>query len=1328
MKTKRSSWKRVSISLRDLGHNRSAHAPCPSRRDAPRALRLETLCQRHLLAADIEAPIAPSPPDPTDDPEDVPQLVGDVNNDGDLTSLDALAILNSINDPIGFPETHAMDVSQNGVVNLNDYGLVLTAIQMQDAAQDTMQQSSPQSMGGVTQVTSTCDADEVLLDTLQSTREDLQSQLADATHPSQVSWFSDQIAAIDATIAQVEARLNDCEPKEEDGSVGDEGATGGALDDPYNDSTHDSDDGTSGSATDGSHGDPYEGTQGTETPGGTDVDGTTSGVSAGSTTGSTMGSTSGSASTTSSGTTYTTTWDESDGTSMGSTAATQSTGTSDSSNGSTSGSATSGTITTSETPNSGVDGSTTGSSSGSSDTSEVDFAEPLTFSIAALRAGMFNDALDGTQPPQSVREAKQLRIAGWVSGPWSKRDAPDLTVFADINFDGDFDDEDEMVQFKSGEFYARSRDYGLYDQYSGFDAYFTIPDDGESEFQGGSPGNDTWRDDIDYRIEFTSELIEDTAKISNVSPLFTSRPHVTTETDAEGDEFLVVTSSLWDPGVWDRHHVTVKWPDGVTTEANDEATTLHPTTLEYQPTETKTIRVTRPMPEDGLSLHPITVTLHDDDQGQTSYLIQSANVTRNNDDDDENDTEDMHEGASVQEDDIVKLSLQAFTGRFAEAAQPVAPDDDGPDGGPETGSDPPGDAEEEPQEPDGYFFLGYDTRQIKLWDSPEKNHQYTPGIQKDVLHPYRGESDVWIEGIGIGATRISLSWKPNFGDAQPPNGEPERTVFLGHVDVTIWGIDVDIDSDNNNGFGYPDNSEWEEYLESSRYGIGKLLYEDAPNFTPVRVRLPQGLNVNDPNIQVTLIGSLEDSGVTRFWNTYKADPNREASDVRDGGNKLSNVFGTYSLSDLNYSPATGSFTIYLEAMWTKESHDTKWEIDNAGRPVNTLEINVSGIENLELSDMVQYVNVLPGSLLPRLLESPAMRNAIASDLVYGARDSSGISDENADPIDSSDFGLQLVSIEELSEHLAASEIVQRDQAFILDQFQYRAFSINDTDTRSVPGMAIGLYRDHTQEKAYRLAFRGTNPTQMIDIIANAEQLLAEYSRMYSVAAVLSELLTLVPEYHGRLSLTGHSLGGGLASAGAIAAAIQAETFNAAGLVKEALADPIEDIDLVPGARSRFDRGSEYVTSYQVWTSYTRSDGTRDAPDLLSFLQNSVEIKVGDRLYLPDAVGHPVHFIEGIYDLTASESEFLHDVQDLLSDPDSASLIAVLTGLVNVEFDVGPLMQYYPHFEFDYQTALNAGDKLLKSHGFDSIYYGVMHGPGWNVYHVPSGLGNGGVIQ
>ncbi len=125
---------------------------------------------------------------------------------------------------------------------------------------------------------------------------------------------------------------------------------------------------------------------------------------------------------------------------------------------------------------------------------------------------------------------------------------------------------------------------------------------------------------------------------------------------------------------------------------------------------------------------------------------------------------------------------------------------------------------------------------------------------------------------------------------------------------------------------------------------------------------------------------------------------------------------------------------------------------------------------------------------------------------------------------------------------------------------------------------------------------------------NLAQATAYYHKAYENAIWLAiHIDTKVPSLRN-LELTGHSLGGGFASAAAVSTRFfHADTFNAAGFAKQTLINCItKDPRILSDAISRFDDlENPKITSYQVYGTYTRTDGTRDAPDLLSFVQRNL---------------------------------------------------------------------------------------------------------------------------
>ena len=106
---------------------------------------------------------------------------------------------------------------------------------------------------------------------------------------------------------------------------------------------------------------------------------------------------------------------------------------------------------------------------------------------------------------------------------------------------------------------------------------------------------------------------------------------------------------------------------------------------------------------------------------------------------------------------------------------------------------------------------------------------------------------------------------------------------------------------------------------------------------------------------------------------------------------------------------------------------------------------------------------------------------------------------------------------------------------------------NSDFNNSKTGLQSGLYErvkeDGTTEYTYATA--GTDSTEVKDYGANAKQTIsasAQYDKSISNAKTISKSLG-----DAELTFTGHSLGGGTASANAIATDKKALTFNAAGL-------------------------------------------------------------------------------------------------------------------------------------------------------------------------------------
>lgn len=182
-----------------------------------------------------------------------------------------------------------------------------------------------------------------------------------------------------------------------------------------------------------------------------------------------------------------------------------------------------------------------------------------------------------------------------------------------------------------------------------------------------------------------------------------------------------------------------------------------------------------------------------------------------------------------------------------------------------------------------------------------------------------------------------------------------------------------------------------------------------------------------------------------------------------------------------------------------------------------------------------------------------------------------------------------------------------------------AAGINAPRTSDSTGFQSAVYTDGNGR--YVLAFAGTDPTSIPDWIANGGQGLGFETAQYNAAKELAKEVAVA--YGDNVAITGHSLGGGLASVAALAADKPAVTFNAAGLSDETL----RSLHYTPnGAREYAAEG--LVRRYNVEN------------DILTGAQQGVSP-------LPDAVGHELR-LDNTY---------------LIKDPIRAHLMdAVLRGL------------------------------------------------------------------
>jgi hypothetical protein len=454
-----------------------------------------------------------------------------------------------------------------------------------------------------------------------------------------------------------------------------------------------------------------------------------------------------------------------------------------------------------------------------------------------------------------------------------------------------------------------------------------------------------------------------------------------------------------------------------------------------------------------------------------------------------------------------------------------------------------------------------------------------------------------------------------------------ETTDMVHVRAVETAIDLGVDSNNNEGFGVPKRSppaekQWEEKLEDHTYALGKLVMQSsssqigdtigedrlAASFTPVVVQLPKNLPVDAESIGVKFamdaIGASF-SGEIRLWNRNKGagllsqDAAGEPHPLVPWG-----VFGhrvhfgkPYTLSQINYDPATGQAVLYMDGhvatrdVTLNAAEQRMWP--HRGILQASLTFDAPDLRIQLAEDSVQYMVVRDDFFYHDLQfgsvglgsTGSQVRSALASRGVYEYADLPNFAlkrlttrtDQNGPPG-------ELQDILELDPNNDAVALLY-----------------NDADTpgnpTAYPGFKAVLYQDYgaVTDNTFVLTFGGTDDQlglvfngempELADWVENIGQGLgwriAQYRWAMQVARAV-EFATRGVAGGATLTTTGHSLGGGLASAASVVTGATGVTFNAAGLHEDSLRmyfdnDPAE----LAKALARYQNPEGLVTAYTI---------------------------------------------------------------------------------------------------------------------------------------------------
>jgi hypothetical protein len=453
--------------------------------------------------------------------------------------------------------------------------------------------------------------------------------------------------------------------------------------------------------------------------------------------------------------------------------------------------------------------------------------------------------------------------------------------------------------------------------------------------------------------------------------------------------------------------------------------------------------------------------------------------------------------------------------------------------------------------PDGTLIVTYDETIVRLYRRPDRSGGIVSGSS------VAGQSELYAEGRSPGTSLVTVTW--TVGGLR--TSDTVRLTVLPYPDT----IDVDIDSDNNNDFVPPARSEWEDTLENHDYGIGKLIMLDRDRrpLTPIVMELPAGLPKNDPAVGVRIDwNATGPAGHVKLWNRNLADVARNPASVTAGGNQVLPGI-VCKLSDLLYNPQTGTIMIWAEGVRENEQLKTLAGVEAAPRVDERIRGTLVVNGDDAASDAVKYIVANEDSFYYALHTRQEVRNALASRGVYEFDDMPKFSLE---PKNAADLRV---------DPLVAPNLGPNPR---------------------VPGLKAMIYQDYiTGDRQYVLAFGGTDDNiwelEFNDWRNNIKQGLGWSAPQYTAAMEIGDAVGAAVG-QTQLIVTGHSLGGGLASAAALVAGVRADTFNGAGLHEytlyerdqndEPLRNPLGGyIELYPGTAARYTVAGNFINAHYV---------------------------------------------------------------------------------------------------------------------------------------------------
>lgn len=606
---------------------------------------------------------------------------------------------------------------------------------------------------------------------------------------------------------------------------------------------------------------------------------------------------------------------------------------------------------------------------------------------------------------------------------------------------------------------------------------------------------------------------------------------------------------------------------------------------------------------------------------------ETCYVPLNNDDDNENDVEDRLETALVaNENDLISALAVAWLDTLTCLTDGV------------------------------YYvidaFLNFAGTAISVFEDPDGTDPYAPTDANGNQTPIFVSSPtsptyaapVYLEGTDFGAAGATLDpdvSRVTEGDATSNDDDIKTPTNLGPVVdkpimSTPYKVDLDVDSDNSGDYFMPEHSDWEETLEEAKYGLGKIITVNSgdvdndnildcwdgygssqnysqmnPNssarFTPITITLPDDCDISEVYINLNYsstppgplpsnlsLPSSNGYGTIRLWK-------KDGPQARWVSDDYITPNYSYSATSLGFSESVKTVTLYIEGITPSKNVQSLMDImDWDGfRDYSTIKVDVNVKQNSQdvtvATDTVNYVvDKTVTTFLHKYQTNEVVRAALAAKQIY-------------DYVGEEKYTLNLLKKDELE------KLLPNDNPD-LTSARSEAIDLLTQREKNPDGFVCGLYHDYVSNK-YILAFAGTQDYDIADIYTDITQALGLFSGQYNYAITLAATLAnLGLDY----IITGHSLGGGLASAAACASGKTTYTFNAAGLHRSTLENYLPS----SGADQEYN-----VSKEQLLARYENSASFVNAYyvdfDLLSIVQ--------DWSPLPNAIGNRIG-LDGQYDL------------------------------------------------------------------------------------------------